>query len=113
MKVTDIVKLSLAGKSSEEIKQLIELEDDLKNKDQEPAPAPAPDPEPEKVEDPEPEKVPDENEKKIEDLQKQLEDLQKKLDDAQKANTRKDVSGDAKTGTEDQDQFNDWVSSYM
>lgn len=119
MKATDVVKLSLAGKTPGEIRELMELESELKAAEkEEQAPTklfemikeePKEEPKAEEPKDPEPKEEPKEPEI---DYKKLYEDSQKELKAAQAANAKKDMSGDDPI-KERQKTIEDLVRSYM
>lgn len=120
MKATEIIKLSLAGKTPAEIRELMELENELKAAEIEQA-------EPTKVyEKPEaPEKTPAEetpkaeNEPEAPDLQpepdykKLYEESQAELKKAQAANSKNDMSGGEDPAETRQKKIEDLVRSFM
>ena len=117
MNTIDVVKLALAGKSADEIRELAAIQSELDAKEKEPAPAPAPapavDPEPEHKEKETAKHENQENDPKQEELQKELEETKAKLEAAQKANMNKDVSGRSADEPTDQDRFDSVVAAYM
>ena len=112
MNTIDVVKLALAGKSADEIRELAAIQSELDAKEKEPVPAPAPDPEPEHKEEPAKNEK-QEDDPKQEELQKELEETKKKLEEAQKANMTKDISGRSADEPTDQDRFDSVVAAYM
>lgn len=124
MKTIDVVKLALAGKSADEIRELAAVEAELAEKELN-TPAPASDPVQVKDDQKEPEPAKNENQdkdekkedpetsKKDEDLKKEVEDLKNKLAAAQKANMNKDISGRKDDEPTDLERFNDFVASCM
>lgn len=115
MNTIDVVKLALAGKSADEIRELAAIQSELDAKEKEPAPAPVPaaDPEPEHKEEEIAKHEKQENDSKQEELQKELEETKKKLEEAQKANMTKDISGRSADEPTDQDRFDSVVAAYM
>ena len=111
MKTIDVVKLALAGKSTEEIRELAALQEELDAKEAAPAPDPVEE-EPQEEEKDETEKAPERNEE-IEQLKKEMEETKKQLEEARKANLTRDISGRSKDEPTDQDRVNAWISSYM
>lgn len=118
MKATEIIKLSLAGKTPAEIRELMELENELKAAEAEQA-------EPTKVnEKPEaPEQSPAEETPKAEnepeapepqpDYKKLYEESQAELKKAQAANAKSDMSGGEDPATERQTRIENLVRSFM
>lgn len=116
MKATEIIKLSLAGKTPAEIRELMELENELKAAEAEQA-------EPTKVyEKPEaPEQTPAEETPKAEeepeapeiDYKALYEESQAELKKAQAANAKSDMSGGEDPATERQTRIENLVRSFM
>ena len=97
MKLEDIIALAKAGYKPSEVKELMELQQELPKEE-------PPKEEPPKEEPPEDEPPKeDEKDKTISDLQAQLADIQSKLDIAQKANQRMDQSGNGSQVLSDED----------
>lgn len=122
MKMTDIVKLSLAGKSPAEIRELMDIETELKGQEeaeptklfeltkpaeQTPTEETAPIKEAPKAEDP---KDPTEPEP---DYKALYEESQKQLLEAQKANRSADMSGGADPAQERQERIDNLVRQFM
>lgn len=97
MKLEDIIALAKAGYKPSEVKELMELQQELPK--EEPPKEEPPKEEPPKEEPPKE----DEKDKTISDLQAQLADIQSKLDIAQKANQRMDQSGNGSQVLSDKD----------
>lgn len=97
MKLEDIIALAKAGYKPSEVKELMELQQELP--EEEPPKEVPPKEEPPKEEPPKE----DEKDKTISDLQAQLADIQSKLDIAQKANQRMDQSGNGSQALSDED----------
>lgn len=97
MKLEDIIALAKAGYKPSEVKELMELQQELPK--EEPPKEEPPKEEPPKEEPPKE----DEKDKTISDLQAQLADIQSKLDIAQKANQRMDQSGNGSQELSDED----------
>ena len=97
MKLEDIIALAKAGYKPSEVKELMELQQELPK--EEPPKEEPPKEEPPKEEPPKE----DEKDKTISDLQAQLADIQSKLDIAQKANQRMDQSGNGSQVLSDED----------
>lgn len=119
MKATEIIKLSLAGKTPAEIRELMELESELKAAEAEQA-------EPTKVyekptePEPESEQTPKEETPKAEepaepevDYKKLYEESQAELKKAQAANAKSDMSGGEDPATERQTRIENLVRSFM
>ena len=119
MKVTDVVKLALAGKTPGEISELYELEKKIKDDapDIEPDPDPAPDPkDPDPAPaDPEPgkdEKPEDKKEPEI-DYKKMYEQAMKDLKAAQEANRKGAMNPDEDPAAKRQDLITNIVRDFM
>lgn len=124
MKATDVIKLSLAGKTPGEIRELMELESELKaaeKEEQAPTklfemikeqPKEEPKAEEPKAEKPKAEEPKEEPKEPEPDYKKLYEDSQKELKAAQAANAKKDMSGDDPI-KERQKIIEDLVRSYM
>lgn len=118
MKKSEIIKLRLKGVSTDEIKELMQLEtmaedseeteELIEEEHKEEAPA--------KHEDKE--EATEETKENITDeamaaLQKKIDDLRSQLADAQKDNRTKDISGSIQPEHGDQDMVSDLVRSFM
>lgn len=118
MKKTDIIKLRLKGVSTDEIKQLMELE--TMAEDAEDIQEQAEDQTKEQTEDQTEEQTEDQTEdpaiaemrKQLEETTAQLKENEEKLKAAQKANINRDISGQTDQKS-DQDILNDIVRSFM
>ena len=114
MKKTDIIKLRLKGVSTEEIKQLMELETMAEDAEeiQEQAEDQTEDQAEDQTEDQTEDPAIAEMKKQLEEMTAQLKENEEKLKAAQKANINRDISGQADQKS-DQDILNDLVRSFM
>lgn len=117
MKATEIIKLSLAGKTPAEIRELMELENELKAAEAEQAEAAKDkekpeDPQLEQTPEPAPEK-PEENNEPEPDYKKLYEESQAELKKAQAANSKNDMSGGEDPAEARQKKIEDLVRSFM
>jgi DNA-binding transcriptional MerR regulator len=102
MKLEDIIALAKAGYKPSEVKELMELQQELPKEEPPKEEPPKEEPPKEELPKEEPPKE-DEKDKTISDLQAQLADIQSKLDIAQKANQRMDQSGNGSQVLSDED----------
>ena len=98
MQMRDLIDLVRAGLKPSEIKEMIELEKEVKDiniDEQDPEPEPEPEPEPIKEPEPKPEPEPESNNTSAEDLKKAQDEilkLKEQIKSIQNENKNKDIS---------------------
>lgn len=98
MQMRDLIDLVRAGLKPNEIKEMIELEKEVKDiniDEQDPEPEPEPEPEPIKEPEPKPEPEPESNNTSAEDLKKAQDEilkLKEQIKSIQNENKNKDIS---------------------